>query len=59
VSGLTFATILTLILTPALLVLPSRLKGMFSGVLTGLRSRAPKPVRLRGGDSYADRSPGV
>ena len=59
VSGLTFATILTLILTPALLVLPSRLKGMLSGVLTGLRSRAPKPVRLRGGDSYANRSPGV
>ena len=59
VSGLTFATILTLILTPALLVLPSRLKGMFSGVLIGLRNRAPKPVRLRGGDSYANRSPGV
>jgi len=59
VSGLTFATILTLILTPALLVLPSRLKGMFSGILTGLRRRVPTPVRLGSGDSYADRSPGA
>ncbi|MDE0680159.1 MAG: efflux RND transporter permease subunit [Gammaproteobacteria bacterium] len=59
VSGLTFATILTLILTPALLVLPSRLKGSFPGVLTELRNRAPRPVRLRGGKSYANRSPGV
>ena len=59
VSGLTFATILTLILTPALLVLPSRLKGTVSGVLAGLRRKAPTPVRLRGGGSYANRSRGV
>ena len=49
VSGLTFATILTLILTPALLVLPSRLKGTISNVLSGLRRKAPRPVRLGGG----------
>ena len=59
VSGLTFATILTLILTPALLILPSRLKGTFSDVLSGLRRRAPTPVRLGGGDSQENRSPGV
>ena len=59
VSGLTFATILTLILTPALLVLPSRLKGTFWGVLSGLRRKAPTPVRLRGGSNYANRSSGA
>ena len=59
VSGLTFATILTLILTPALLVLPSRLKGTLSGVVAGLRRKAPAAVRLSGGESSMNRSPGV
>ena len=59
VSGLTFATILTLILTPALLVLPNRLKAMSSGVLAGLRKRAPAVVRLTGGGDSLNRSAGV
>ena len=59
VSGLTFATILTLILTPALLVLPDRLKAMSSGVLAGVRRRAPAAVRLTGAGDSMNRSAGV
>ncbi|XOV88047.1 MAG: efflux RND transporter permease subunit [Pseudomonadota bacterium] len=37
VSGLTFATVLTLIVTPAMLIVPQALRNLFSGIGPGLR----------------------
>ena len=59
VSGLTFATILTLIVTPAMLVLPSRMKEMRETLLSRL-GRTPQVARRwsgvrLAGDGSADR----
>ncbi len=53
VSGLSFATILTLIVTPALLVLPSRLRVMRDDVLYRLR-RSPPVAKRWGGVRLTD-----
>lgn len=43
VFGLSFATLLTLIATPAMLALPDHLRGQFAGIRARLRQRAGKP----------------